>query len=192
METKLDRRIIEGLVERGFKVYRIAELLGVPENDVHNALDDWERMYMAEEEYYNEVEVPRVRKDVKALVESIPTYKRYEMRRMYIKDKLTKAIEDKDENQMKKLVLEAKIFKGLIEGITPEMILKAREKPLNTFVKAGKNGMALCPFHNEKTPSFDTRRNFYFCYGCGATGDVIDLVQELKGLTFKEAITYLQ
>ena len=69
-------------------------------------------------------------------------------------------------------------------------------KDLYTFIKTKKSGntlYALCPFHDEKTPSFviyDDGRKFK-CHGCGAGGSPIDFWMKLKNLTFIEAIKQL-
>jgi len=51
------------------------------------------------------------------------------------------------------------------------------------------NGFARCPFHSEKTASFNTdeKKNLYFCFGCGAGGDLISFVRQMYGLTFAQA-----
>ncbi len=61
------------------------------------------------------------------------------------------------------------------------------------LLPAGKNYKALCPFHQEKTPSFyvSPEKGLWHCFGCGAGGDVIDFVQRIEGLTFTEAIAKL-
>src|ERR1700686_4737882 len=48
----------------------------------------------------------------------------------------------------------------------------------------------LCPFHQEKTPSFSVNqtRQFYKCFGCGVSGDVLKFVMEMDGLTFPETL----
>jgi DNA primase len=53
--------------------------------------------------------------------------------------------------------------------------------------------VGLCPFHNEKTPSFNVHsaRQFYKCFGCDAKGDLINFVMEMDGLTFWEAVKLL-
>src|SRR3989338_9816751 len=53
--------------------------------------------------------------------------------------------------------------------------------------KAGANLKARCPFHNEKTPSFfvSPNRESYYCFGCGASGDIFTFVEEFEGLDFK-------
>src|SRR5215475_9273771 len=57
----------------------------------------------------------------------------------------------------------------------------------------GGNVKGLCPFHDEKTPSFTVSavRNVYFCHGCGAGGDAIRFVMDAEHLTFVEAIERL-
>ncbi len=57
--------------------------------------------------------------------------------------------------------------------------------------KAGaQNFSGLCPFHSEKTPSFsvNTTRQFYHCFGCRASGDVLGFVQKIENITFPEAV----
>ncbi|XKG99907.1 DNA primase [Marinobacter nauticus] len=62
-----------------------------------------------------------------------------------------------------------------------------------TLKKAGANYKACCPFHDEKTPSFNVRpdKGFYHCFGCGASGDAISFVREFEGLGFTEAVEEL-
>ena len=59
--------------------------------------------------------------------------------------------------------------------------------------RAGRNFVGLCPFHNEKTPSFsvNAERGFFHCFGCGAGGTVFDFVMKVEGLTFFEALQSL-
>jgi DNA primase len=57
--------------------------------------------------------------------------------------------------------------------------------------KAGaQNYSGLCPFHNEKTPSFSVHatRQFFHCFGCGTSGDVFSFVQKIENITFPEAV----
>jgi DNA primase len=59
---------------------------------------------------------------------------------------------------------------------------------------AGVGSMkGLCPFHDEKSPSFHVRPQvgLYHCFGCGEGGDVIDFIQKIDGLPFTEAVEYL-
>ncbi len=59
--------------------------------------------------------------------------------------------------------------------------------------KAGSNMQGLCPFHNEKTPSFtvfESTQSFH-CFGCGAGGDVITFIRKIENLTYVEAIRFL-
>ena len=70
------------------------------------------------------------------------------------------------------------------------------EEVINDFVnlkKRGANFLGLCPFHNEKTPSFNVSpsKNIYKCFGCGKAGDPIQFVIEHEKLSYPEAIRYL-
>ena len=51
-----------------------------------------------------------------------------------------------------------------------------------------RNGMALCPFHNDTHPSMKLYDDHFYCFACGAHGDVIDLTAKLLGLNFKETV----
>jgi DNA primase len=86
--------------------------------------------------------------------------------------------------------------------IREESIAELREKaPIDevvgqyvTLKNAGGGGMkGLCPFHDEKTPSFNVNpsRGGYHCFGCGEGGDVISFVMKLDGLTFVETVERL-
>ncbi len=67
---------------------------------------------------------------------------------------------------------------------------------INRYVKLkkrGRNYVGLCPFHEEKTPSFvvSPEKQIFHCFGCGASGDVIKFLMKIDGMDFKEAITIL-
>ena len=54
-------------------------------------------------------------------------------------------------------------------------------------LKVSHNGMACCPFHNDRHPSLKLNEDYFFCFGCGAKGDVIDFVAMLFDLSSYEA-----
>lgn len=58
---------------------------------------------------------------------------------------------------------------------------------------AGTYHKGLCPFHNEKTPSFTVskEKQFFHCFGCGKNGDIFNFIQEIEGMEFAEALKYL-
>lgn len=67
---------------------------------------------------------------------------------------------------------------------------------LSTYIKldkAGKNFKGRCPFHNEKTPSFfvSPERDSYYCFGCGAKGDIFTFVEHFEGVDFVGALKLL-
>lgn len=70
------------------------------------------------------------------------------------------------------------------------------EDVVSSYIKldrAGVNLKARCPFHNEKSPSFfvSVDRGSYYCFGCGASGDIFSFVEEFEGLDFKGALKLL-
>jgi len=62
-----------------------------------------------------------------------------------------------------------------------------------TLEKKGKTYWACCPFHYEKTPSFAVNENeqYYHCFGCGESGDVVKFIEKYENLTFAEAVKHL-
>ena len=58
-------------------------------------------------------------------------------------------------------------------------------------LKTSRNGITCCPFHNDRHPSLKLNEEYFFCFGCGAKGDVIDLVARLYDLSGYEAVQKL-
>ena len=54
-----------------------------------------------------------------------------------------------------------------------------------------RNGMTCCPFHKDRPPSMKLNEDYFFCFGCGASGDVIDFTAKLFGVSLKDAVTKL-
>lgn len=70
------------------------------------------------------------------------------------------------------------------------------EEVVSSYIKLDKSGInlkAVCPFHNEKTPSFmvSPERQSFYCFGCGKKGDIFTFVEEFEGVDFKEALNIL-
>jgi DNA primase len=65
--------------------------------------------------------------------------------------------------------------------------------PYTELVRRGKDLWGLCPFHEERTPSFkvNPQDKLYFCFGCQASGDVFSFIEEKEGLSFPEAVEML-
>jgi DNA primase len=59
------------------------------------------------------------------------------------------------------------------------------------LARSGRNWKGCCPFHNEKTPSFQVYEDGYHCFGCGAHGDAISFVMQTQGADFMEAVKQL-
>ena len=52
-------------------------------------------------------------------------------------------------------------------------------------IEVNRGGMACCPFHDDKNPSMKLNEEYFYCFGCGATGDVIDFTARLYNLSPK-------
>jgi hypothetical protein len=59
------------------------------------------------------------------------------------------------------------------------------------LTRNGRILVSLCPFHGERTPSFNVYEDHYHCFGCGAHGDAIDWLMLTRRMTFSEAVNYL-
>ena len=61
------------------------------------------------------------------------------------------------------------------------------------LIQRGDNHVARCPFHEEKTPSFNVShsKQFYYCFGCSASGNAIGFLIAFDHLEFREAVTHL-
>ncbi len=81
------------------------------------------------------------------------------------------------------IVNEIRYASDIVEVISERVDLK----------RTGKNYKGLCPFHSEKTPSFsvDPEKQFYHCFGCGASGDVFSFIMKMEKIGFMEAVKLL-
>ena len=74
-------------------------------------------------------------------------------------------------------------------NITDEMIMRAKEYPIEDIYDGKlRRGMGICPFHEEKTPSFSIKNNKFKCFGCGEHGDVIDFYMKTQNCNFIQAV----
>lgn len=88
----------------------------------------------------------------------------------------------------------SKISQQVIREVVARTDMRAVVGEEVRLIKAGGDSLkGLCPFHNEKTPSFtiNLSKRAYYCHGCGAGGDVIKFVRETRGLHFSEAVEWL-
>ena len=70
---------------------------------------------------------------------------------------------------------------------TVKQFVTVREAAERYGIEVKRGGMACCPFHDDKNPSMKLNEEYFYCFGCGATGDVIDLTARLYNLSPKEA-----
>ncbi|RMD81441.1 MAG: DNA primase, partial [Lentisphaerae bacterium] len=72
-------------------------------------------------------------------------------------------------------------------------LVQLAERYIPSLKRAGSTFKGLCPFHEEKTPSFVIypEKNHYICFGCGQSGDIFKFVMEIERLEFIEAMIFL-
>ena len=79
------------------------------------------------------------------------------------------------------MTMGANVFEIVKQSVT------IREAAERYGIEVKRGGMACCPFHDDKNPSMKLNEEYFYCFGCGATGDVIDLTARLYNLSPKEA-----
>ncbi len=89
----------------------------------------------------------------------------------------------------------------MAQGIPEDIIDEIRQRTdlvglVGEYIKLerrGKNVVGLCPFHNEKTPSFSVspEKQLYYCFGCGASGNAFSLIMQMENMAFPEAARFL-
>ena len=72
-------------------------------------------------------------------------------------------------------------FEDVMAAVTPRMAAERYELPIQ------QGSMVCCPFHADRTPSMKLNEDYFYCFGCGASGDVIDLAARLFGLSSYDA-----
>ena len=77
------------------------------------------------------------------------------------------------------------VFEAVKQSVT------VREAAQMYGIEVNRSGMACCPFHDDKNPSMKLNEEYFYCFGCGATGDVIDFTARLYNLSPKEAVEKL-
>ncbi len=131
------------------------------------------------------------RLDLEAFIEEIPG--KNEIKRQVLLEKMYRAKRDNDLNAVKRLLVEFNAFLVPSTGIDANSILRAKQHPITTLLNVHRVGNISCPFHSDKTPSFQiTKKNTFTCHSCGEFGDVIDLYKKLHNCDFKTAVAALQ
>ena len=78
------------------------------------------------------------------------------------------------------------IFEAVKSTVTPRMAAE------QYGLRVSRNGMTRCPFHNDRHPSMKLNEDYFYCFGCGAKGDVIEFISKLFGITAMEAAQKLR
>src|SRR5437773_3283196 len=90
--------------------------------------------------------------------------------------------------------MRGRLTAGIKEEIRQRVDLVELASAHVSLKKAGRHYKGLCPFHQEKTPSFhiDRERGLWHCFGCGEGGDIFDFVMRISSLSFTEAAETLR
>ena len=78
------------------------------------------------------------------------------------------------------------IFEAVKSTVTPKMAAE------HFGLSVSRNGMVCCPFHDDRHPSMKLNEDYFYCFGCGAKGDVIEFTSKLFGITAMEAVQKLR
>ena len=82
---------------------------------------------------------------------------------------------------------------GFIQELKMRNDITEVAAPYVTLRRRGRNMVGLCPFHGEKTPSFNiyTENGSFYCFGCGVGGDVISFIMKIENLDYLDAVKFL-
>ena len=106
----------------------------------------------------------------------------------YIKEQATRFSRKRERYQRELKHLKS----GTTDTITPDMIARAREYPLNRMINVNRNWRAQCPFHGGDGNNLSIKNNFAYCFSKGCKGDSIDVYRSLYSCSFSEAVLALQ
>ncbi len=156
-------------------------------------MEDWDKA-IALAEYYDEMEyrwkesqgtaTERAQQFIKDGV--LSQNRVWQMREEVIKEEFTESVRSGKTDQKKKDRYAA-LFS---ERLSADAIQRANDFPLESIITT-RQRKALCPFHNEKTPSLSITKNLYFCFGCGAKGNTIQFIMNTQQLDFVQAVKYI-
>lgn len=189
---------------------KIAKITGDGENHLWRYLEDV-RVELNYLDKQRKEYLPKLQEEVKAFRDEFSPEERKQMRLNHLQSEMerwTKTFQkacmdlaerktdditeaELAENALEKISRQIHIVQGWEVGISEAEIERARQYPITDLIE-NRRMMAKCPFHPDKTASLYLKNNFYHCFGCQKSGDVISFVMETKNMSFKEAVNYLQ
>jgi len=167
---------------------KVANAFGCTEEECWEYITNFNRaLNEAEEEYRLGSEQRRL--DLQEFVDSLNGK---EIRRQVVLDKLYAAKRNPKAYSVSRLLQEAKAVSSPSDQLTQQDILRAKGKSIRELLNVTRLGNVSCPLHQDKTPSFQIKKNNTFtCYSCGEHGDVIDLYRLMHTCDFKTAVKAL-
>lgn len=169
---------------------KVAHAFGIEEQECWEYLEELSRVLHEADQERQDTEIQR-RTDLQEFVDTLDIK---EIRRQVVLGKLYEAKRNPTGVSVQRLLQEAKaITSPDKERVNEYDILKAKEKSIRELLNVTRPGNISCPFHQDRTPSFQiTKKNTFSCYSCGEHGDVIDLYQKIHNCDFKTAVKLLQ
>lgn len=138
---------------------------------------------------YDDMEVrwreslPTTRERIASFAEEVQNEVIISARQGFVRDEFIRSVQSGETDKKAKARYQA-LFST---DISDNDIEQASQRPIADFVHT-RNGMAKCPFHEERTNSCHITRHLFFCFGCSAAGNTIHFIRKLNGLGFKEAV----
>jgi DNA primase len=82
---------------------------------------------------------------------------------------------------------------GVLDEVRDAVNIVSLVSEYVTLKKRGRNHVARCPFHVEKTPSFNVseEKQIFMCFGCGVGGDVFKFVMQMENISFPESVRFI-
>ena len=186
----------------------VLDLLGAYDYETRQAEKEWHSAY------------PERRKQIQAMIDEHPDFARksrlryltgqYEHAKQRLRDNREMFIwadrAGESDEAKRELIREAekiskqidryaraiRAIKNNEEGITDDMIERARQYPIGQIIPVDRRGFATCLWHEEKTPSMYCKGNYVHCFGCNRSGDSIDVYRRVHGAGFVESVKMLQ
>ncbi len=166
----------------------IAQALGIEETECWEFLEHLNRTLNEAEDAYRYSSSER-RVALQAFIDELPEGQ--EVRRQLLLEKLYEAKRDPKKHDVKKLLSQVQSF-GSDAGVNQQDILRAKEHPITALLNIHRPGNISCPFHQDRNPSFQVKKNNTFvCHSCNEYGDAIDLYMKLHSVDFKTAVKSL-
>lgn len=170
--------------------FTVAEVCGVPQQECWDFMAEIDLFFHDEEVFYRSGADQR-RIDLQEFIDEVPNKK--EIKRRSLLERIRTAKSQNRSQDIIRLLAEFNALDDRRVELTPQQVLKAKSCPIRGILGVDRVGNISCPFHEDKKPSFQIKKNNTFtCFSCQVFGDSIDLYQRIHNCDFRTAVTMLQ